>query len=327
MRIGLTYDLRDAYLALGYSEDETAELDKEETIVGIELALQQSGHETDRIGNIFDLQKRLINGESWDLVFNICEGMHGISREAQVPALLDAYRIPYTFSDPLVLSLTLHKAMTKRILRDSGIPTAEFRTIFNPEEIETVNLPFPLFVKPVAEGSGKGIDGRSTVHNSQQLNEVCIRLLRDYKQEVLIEKFLSGREFTVGITGTGDKAICVGVMEVMIDKLAEEQAYSRFIKENYEGRVRYAPATDAFAEACERVSLAAWRALGCRDAGRVDVRFDDTGLPCIIEINPLAGLNHIHSDLPILMYQRGYQFKDLIDMIVQSAMQRITTSK
>ncbi|NOU48803.1 MAG: ATP-grasp domain-containing protein [Bacteroidales bacterium] len=323
MKIGLTYDLRDAYLAMGYNEDETAELDKEETVEGIERAINELGYETERIGHLKELQLALSEGKRWDLVFNICEGMFGIGREAQVPALLDAYQIPYTFSDPLVLSLTLHKGMTKRVLRDAGIATAAFTVVKNANDIPAIDLPFPLFVKPVAEGSGKGIDGKSTVYDSSQLEEVCNRLLKDYNQEVLVEEYLPGKEFTVGIIGTGEDAICVGGMEVIILKSAEEDSYSRFIKENYEGRVDYRLMEGEIAERCEELCLNAWRTLGCRDAGRIDVRLNDKGIPCFIEVNPLAGLNYIHSDLPIIMYKKGMTFNHLIDRILKSAISRI----
>ncbi len=106
--------------------DEVAEFDSEETIEGIESALHKLGHKTERIGNILQLADALVNDKRWELVFNICEGYYGMGREAQVPALLDAYKIPYTFSDPLTLSLTLHKGLTKRVIRDAGIPTAQF---------------------------------------------------------------------------------------------------------------------------------------------------------------------------------------------------------
>lgn len=322
MKIGLTYDLRDAYLAMGYSEDETAELDKEETIEGIESALQELGHETERIGHLKELQSDLLKGKRWDLVFNICEGLFGIGREAQVPALLDAWQIPYTFSDPLVLALTLHKGMTKRVLRDAGLHTGSFTLVKDKSDINSVKIDFPLFVKPVAEGSGKGIDGNSTVYDYKALEEVCHRLLNDYNQEVLVEEFLPGREFTVGIVGTGEKAICVGGMEVIISKSAEESSYSRFIKENYEGRVEYKLMEGEIAAKCEALCLNAWRLLGCRDAGRIDVRLDKNDEPCFIEVNPLAGLNHIHSDLPIIMYKKGHTFKDLIEKIITSASER-----
>jgi D-alanine-D-alanine ligase len=126
VRIGLTYDLRDAYLAMGYGEEETAEFDRDSTIEALEGALRSLGHETERIGHVRDLAGRLAAGARWDLVFNIAEGLSGYGREAQVPALLDAYGIPYTFADPLTASLTLHKAMTKRVLRDLGVRTPDF---------------------------------------------------------------------------------------------------------------------------------------------------------------------------------------------------------
>jgi D-alanine-D-alanine ligase len=129
MRVGITYDLRDDYLAMGLSDEETAEFDRIDTIEAIESALQGLGFETDRIGNIRRLTSRLASGDRWDMVFNIAEGVQGFGREAQVPALLDAYEIPYTFSDALVLALTLHKGMTKRVIRDMGIPTPDFAVI------------------------------------------------------------------------------------------------------------------------------------------------------------------------------------------------------
>ncbi|MEK7244000.1 MAG: D-alanine--D-alanine ligase, partial [Thermodesulfobacteriota bacterium] len=156
MKIGITYDLRDDYIAEGYTEEETAEFDHPRTIDAIEEALRDLGYETDRIGHLRALTRRLVAGDRWDLVFNIAEGLRGFGREAQVPALLDAWEIPYTFSDPLVLSLTLHKGLTKRVIRDFGIPTPDFAVVETPEEIAAMALPFPLFAKPVAEGTGKG---------------------------------------------------------------------------------------------------------------------------------------------------------------------------
>jgi D-alanine-D-alanine ligase len=123
MRVGLTYDLRDAYLQAGYSEIETAELDRIDTIDSIEKALCNLGYVVERIGHLKQLAARLVAGDRWDLVFNICEGMHGIGREAQVPALLDAYQIPYVFSDTMVCALTLHKGMTKDVVRAAGVAT------------------------------------------------------------------------------------------------------------------------------------------------------------------------------------------------------------
>ena len=161
MKVGLTYDLRDEYLAEGYGEEETAEFDRPETIHAIETALRRMGFETERIGHAKDLVARLANRERWDWVFNIAEGLHGIGREALIPALLEAYQIPCAFSDSMVLALTLHKGMTKRVIKNLGIPTPDFAVVEDERDIEDVNLPFPLFAKPVAEGTGKGITAAS----------------------------------------------------------------------------------------------------------------------------------------------------------------------
>jgi len=323
MRIGLTYDLREVYLKEGFSEEETAEFDKEETVFAIEEALRGLGYETDRIGHVRQLVKRLSGNDRWDMVFNICEGMYGIGREAQVPALLDAYKIPYTFSDPMVLALTLHKGMTKRVVRDNGIPTPDFALVEKEEDIAKVDLPYPLFVKPYAEGTGKGIDARSKVNDQESMESTCRMLLPKYKMGLIVERYLPGREFTVGIAGTGESARSLGVMEVLFTRQAEAHAYSYLNKDDYVGRVNYSMLNDDLAAKCEAVALGAWRALDCRDAGRIDLRLDHLGNPGFIEVNPLAGLHPIHSDLPIICRFQGISFLNLIQMIMESAMTRV----
>lgn len=308
---------------MGYGEEETAEFDKESTIEGIERALKVLGHETVRIGHLKNLVKALADGQRWDLVFNIAEGMFGIAREAQVPALLEAYEIPHVFSDAFTLSLTLDKGLTKTVVRNLGVPTADFYVLKDIKDIEKVNLPYPLFAKPIAEGTGKGINANSKITDKNQLKEICEKLLEEFRQPVLIETFLSGDEYTVGITGTGDDAKIVGVMEIVLGEKAEAEIYSYSNKDNYEDRVSYHLATGEAAKKCEEVALAAWRGLGCRDGGRVDVRMDANGVVNFIEVNPLAGLNYLTSDLPIMCGLKGFDFNDLIKEIIESALKRV----
>lgn len=323
MKIGLTYDLRKDYLEMGCSEEETAEFDKESTIEGIENALHALGYSTERVGHVKNLVKALSEGKRWDLVFNIAEGMFGLAREAQVPSLLDAYEIPYVFSDAFTLAVTLDKGLTKTIIRNFDISTADFFVLKDINDIGKINLPYPLFAKPIAEGTGKGIDANSKITSKEQLKEVCEKLLKEFKQPVLIETFLSGDEFTVGITGTGDEAKSVAVMEIVLGEKAEAEIYSYNNKDNYEDRVSYRLASEENTKKCEEVALAAWRALGCRDGGRVDVRMDSNGIANFIEINPLAGLNYITSDLPIMCGLKGKSFNSLIEDIIESAKKRI----
>ncbi len=326
MRVGLTYDLRSDYLAMGFSLEDTAEFDKEETIAGIEGALRELGYETVRIGHAKALVKRLEAGDRWDLVFNICEGLCGIAREAQVPALLDLYGVPYVFSDPLVLALTLHKGMTKRVVRDAGVPTSDFRVYETAEDLADLRFGPPFFVKPVAEGTGKGCSAKSIVRDPAALAGVCDGLVARFRQPALIEPYLAGREFTVGITGTGRRAKAVGSMEIVLLSNAEKGVYSYSNKGNYEDRVVYRPgdaAKDPVAAASEKVALDAWRALGCRDGGRVDIRCDADQNPQFLEVNPLAGLNPKDSDLPILARMANITYTQLIGRIMDSAAARI----
>jgi D-alanine-D-alanine ligase len=326
LSIGLTFDLRDEYLAAGYGELETAEFDRSDTIDSLESALRSLGHRPVRIGHIRQLVTRLAAGERWDLVFNICEGLCGIAREAQVPALLEAWDIPCTFADPAVLTLCLHKGLTKLVIERAGLPTAAFQLVETPADIARIRLNYPLFAKPVAEGTGKGVSPMSVVTDAQQLDAVCRTLLNDFQQPVLIESYLSGREFTVGVLGTGDEAVVLGTLEVVLLSGAEPGAYSYVNKEQCESLVRYDPVRsteDPEVAEAERVALHAWRSLGCRDGGRIDLRSDAHGQPHFIEANPLAGLHPFHSDLPMIATSAGASYEQLIGRIVDSARQRI----
>jgi D-alanine-D-alanine ligase len=323
MKIALTYDLREDHLAMGFSEEDAAEFDTIETIEGIEGALHKLGYETERIGHMRSLMVALLDGRRWDMVFNICEGFYGIGREAQVPALLDAFQIPYVFSNPLTLSLTLDKGMTKRVIRDAGIPTASFTVVDRPSDIEGITLPYPLFVKPVAEGTGKGISGESIIYDSINLKNRCLFLLERFKQSVLVETYLPGREFTVGITGTGQQASTTGVMEVLLTENAEPGVYSYTNKEDWRVRCHYQVIEGDLAESCKKVALAAWNVLQCEDGGRVDLRCDGDGIPNFIEVNPLAGMNPVYSDLPMLSRMNGISYDELMTRIMASATNKI----
>jgi D-alanine-D-alanine ligase and related ATP-grasp enzymes len=320
--IGITYDLRDDYLKEGYGLEETAEFDLPDTIEAIEKVILDNGFQADRIGNVKALTRRLTADNRWDLVFNIAEGMYGFGREAQIPALLDAYNIPYTFSDPLGHTLSLHKGITKHVLRDLGIPTPDFAVINSDAEIDTVNLPFPLFAKPVAEGTSKGITALSKITNREELHRVCKYILKTFKQPALIETYLPGREFTVGILGTGKDAKVLGVIEVILKPTAEKNAYSYENKEHYENLVQYLLVDDDEAKKAREIALKAWRYLDLKDAGRVDLRSDAHGATHFIEVNSLAGLNPKRSDLPILCNLLGMSYHLLISSIIESALRR-----
>ncbi len=329
MKIGLTYDLRDAYLAEGYDEEATAEFDRADTIDSLENAIRAVGHETDRIGHVRQLVTRLAAGDRWDLVFNICEGLHGIAREAQVPALLEAYNIPCTFGDPVAMSVCLHKGLTKTLVEKCGVPTPQFAVVDTIADVASIDLPFPLFAKPIAEGTGKGVSPASCISSTRELREVCQMLLSKFRQPVLVETYLSGREFTVGILGTGDAARVLGTLEIVLLSDAEPGAYSYTNKERCEELVRYdlvRPDIDPEVADAERIALLSWRELNGRDAGRIDLRSDGNGRPNFIEANPLAGLHPEHSDLPMLATKVGMSYIELIRQIIESATTRISSS-
>lgn len=327
MRIGLTYDLKLDWMARGLSAEEAAEFDSQETVDALAAAIAEHGHEVEPIGNLHALLPRLVAGARWDLVWNIAEGYRGIGREAQVPCVLDAHEIPYTFSDPLVCALTLHKAVTKRVLRDLGLPTPEFLLVETIDDLAKLRLEYPLFAKPVAEGTSKGVDRTSKITSPAQLRATCERLLALFRQPVLVERFLPGREVTVGIVGTGDASRVVAVLEVILLAGADAEVYTQRNKEECEALVRYELATGAFADEAKLLALAAWRGIGARDGGRVDLRCDPSGRLSVIEINPLPGLHPTHSDLPIMATLAGVGYHELIGAILDSALQRVGGSR
>ncbi|ROR35191.1 D-alanine--D-alanine ligase family protein [Inmirania thermothiophila] len=324
MRVGLTYDLRDEHLARGLGEEEAAEFDRPETIDALAEAVSALGHTPVRIGSLHDLVPRLARGERWDLVFNIAEGLRGYAREAQVPALLEGWGIPFVFSDALTLAVALHKGMAKHVVRDAGLPTPDFTVVAEEADLaRAATLPYPLFVKPVAEGTSKGIGTASRVESARALEEAVRRVWVRHAQPALVECFLPGREFTVGILGTGPYARVLGVMEVLLRDPRDGGIYGFETKEHYEERVRYRLVDDADATAAAEIALAVHRVLGCRDASRVDLRLDAEGRPCFLEINPLAGLHPTRSDLAILASLRGMGYRELIAEILASASARL----
>ena len=323
--IGLVCDLRKDYLDAGFSEEAVAEFDSESTANAIEEAIRSLGHPVERIGHARALCAALVSGKRWELVFNIAEGVAHRSREAQVPAILEAYDIPYTFSDPLACATTLDKAVAKRLILSAGLATPAFAVVSEPADLEKINLAFPLFLKPLAEGTGKGISSESKVKSKADLKKGGAHLLRTFAQPVLVEEYLPGREFTVGLLGTGRNARVLGTLEIEILDSKFNGIYSYETKELCEKLVRYSPAPrDALRAKVEDLALNAHRALECRDAGRVDVRLDRNGEPNFMEMNPIPGLHPTHSDLPMIATQEGMTYNELIAAIIESALLRNT---
>jgi D-alanine-D-alanine ligase len=321
MKVAMTYDLRDDYRAMGLSEEASGEFDEASTIDALAAAIAARGHEVERIGSLPALVGALAAGRRWDLVFNIAEGVSGISREAQVPALLEAFDIAFTFSTADVLTKAMDKALAKLVVRAAGVPTPDFAVISSARDLRGLDMAFPLFVKPLAEGTSKGVAENSRVSDRQALTLKCLDVLRRYGQPALVERFLPGREFTVGILGGGVEARTIGVAEIGFKSGGDPSAYSW--RNKMDGFDELRLVEDATAREAGEVALAAWRALGCRDAGRIDIRCDEAGRPSFIEANPLAGLRPGWSELAILAEQAGMRYEALIGAILDEAAARV----
>lgn len=341
MHIGLTYNLKtDVEIKPDDPIDRAEEFDSEETIDGIDGALQALGHTTVRLGwgptmleTIAGISK---DGQSGvDAVFNIAEGVGGRGRESQVPATLEMLGIPHTGSDLFTLAVALDKGLAKLLASSHGIPTAPFHIFLAADEVRSVDLKFPLFAKPAAEGSSMGIHDDSVCRTEDDLIRRVRQLQKDYRGSVLVEEFLPGDEFTTGIVGNGDQARIVGTMQV-VPKISTDQPfiYSLEVKRDYLRRVDYKMTGDIrqrtspdLVESIKNLALDVHRAFGCRDVSRVDIRCDASGTPNFVEVNPLPGLNPITSDLVIIAKGHGLTYAQLIESILDAAMKRWQNEK
>ena len=330
MRIGLTYDLKDAVKgglsSEGLPEDALEEYDSLETVKGIAAAIESKGHSTVLLGGGRDFLNN-IQKEKVDLVFNIAEGLGNYrSREAQIPSILEMLGIPYTGSDPLALAVSLDKDVTKRLVSLNGIATPKWHIIRSLEELASADwhgFRFPLFVKPLHEGSSKGIRNISKIDRLEQVNTIITTLIERYHQEVIVEEFIYGEEITTGVIGNPPQVL--GIMRVVPRRPDPDFVYSLEVKRDWENLVDYecpAKLEPKILQQIEESSLKAFKVLGCRDFARVDFRISRDGTPYFLEINPLAGLNPRSSDLIIMANLVGIKYNEIIGSILEAALRR-----
>jgi D-alanine-D-alanine ligase len=331
MRIGITYDLKsDAAAKPDQPDDLQEEFDSPTTIEAIASVLRGLGHTVEKLGDGRELLERLL-ADPPDFVFNFAEGQ-GVSRsrEARVPAVLEMLGIPYTGSDPLAMAVTLDKDCARRIVSTGGvlIPTGyvvhpddsldEVRDNDDVLDAETAGI-----VKPAWEGSSKGIRGTCVVSDREQLTEVVASLRQGYRQPLLVEEFIDGDEITVGVVGNDPPRI-IGIMRVLPNFATDRFVYSLEVKRDYLRQVRYecpAPLSSQEEDAIRDAALRVYRLLSCRDVARIDFRLRQ-GTPYFLEVNPLPGLNPESSDLVIMARLLGWSYEQLIESILQAALQR-----
>lgn len=337
---------KNAPLLPGMPADYWADLDSEHTLEAIAEAIRQREHTVTFLEGDASLCNRLWEVKP-DICFNICEGHFGDSREAQVPAVLEMLRIPYTGSKVLTLALALDKPMTKRVLSYHGLPTPPFQVFERADEPLDPALTFPLFVKPSRQGTGMGISALSIVHDKPQLKTQVAYLLEAYQEPVLVEQFIGGPDVTIGMVGNlvspvarrlpeDDESprIVRGLrflppLEIGLGDYAQEEAglYTYHAKVDLADKLNYicpAPLTSDQVEELNWLAAATFRITGCLDVARVDFRLDETegGQPYILEINPLPGLSPGISDLVIEAEAAGISHDQLINLILNQALKR-----
>jgi D-alanine-D-alanine ligase len=331
MRIGLSYDLKEAFdqTKKGQPEDALEEYDSVETVDGLSKAIEAKGHTVVKLGGGRQFLSNILS-EKVDFVFNISEGLGSYrSREAQVPSVLEMLNIPYSGADPQTLAVCLDKHLTKKIIAQAGIPTPQWCLIDRATvaSFDWDALPYPAFVKPVWEGSSKGIRLKSLVRRPEELKALVSELLQTYRQPVMVEEFISGEEITVGMVGNEQPRI-IGIMRVVPRKKEADFVYSLEVKRDYEKLVDYeCPAIlpQKTTKLIEEYSHQAFKLLDCRDFARLDYRVSRDGTPYFLEVNPLAGLNPRSSDIVIMAGLVGIKYPELIGSILDAALRRIKT--
>jgi len=312
--------------------DTYAEWDTEDTILAVKAALEER-HVVTMIEANEEVFQKLLQVQP-EIVFNIAEGLRGASREAQVPAMLEMLGIPYTGSDPVTLGICLDKSRAKEILAYHNIPTPAFHVIFSLDQLTTCTVPFPAMVKPLHEGSSKGVLDSSIVRTPDELRTQVGRVLDDYDEPALVEKFLGGREFTVALLGNGRSLRVLPIIELLLDRLppGANPIYSYEAKwvwdqsdhpiEMYECPARIEPALERqIRDTCIR----AFEVLRCRDWCRIDVRLDEVGIPNIMELNPLPGIlpnPDDHSAFPMAARTAGFSYNAMLNTVLDEAIQR-----
>lgn len=325
VRVGLTYNLRRVRSTGASGVDLEAEYDTPETVGAVKEALASYGHEVVELEATPELPS-LLPAAGVDVVFNMAEGVHGRFREAQVPALVELLGIPYTGSDPTALSLCLDKALAKRLVSQAGFRTPASFVMLTGKERLPKNLTFPVIVKPVAEGSSKGILDKNVVESEAELRELARTVLESYRQAVLVETYLPGREFTVALLGEKRPRVLPPMEIVFLKRNGEKHPVYSFSSKFQEADVQgVVPAKidDGLRREIERLARGVFTALGCRDVARVDIRCDREGRPHFIEANPLPGLSPGFSDLCIIADAAGMSYRALIGEILSPALRRL----
>ena len=323
LRVGFTYNMKRVDSKGG--NDAEAEYDPPETIDAIAQAVESLGYEVVKLEANSELPQRLAEAKV-DLVFNIAEGLSGRNREAQVPALCELVGIPYTGSDSATLALALDKALAKRILKQHSIVTPEFQVMETGREKLNAALKFPLIVKPNAEGSSKGIAATGVVDDEPALRAAVRELIDRYRQPALVEEYISGREFTVGLLGDKRPRV-LPPMEICFKDVSKlRPVYDYEIKQEWEKHVYYeCPAKLAPAElrAVDRAARETFIALDCRDVARIDLRMNASGQVYVLEVNPLPGLTPDYSDLVLISKAAGIEYRTLIAEILAGGLKRL----
>ena len=323
LRVGLTYNLRKNVPTV--NEDDQAEYDDLETVFQIKTALEEAGCEVLLMEATSGIVS-MLQSQDIDIVFNFAEGLKGRGREAHIPALLNLLSIPFTGSDETTLAVALDKALTKKIVSHENVRTPNFQVFFSKNDKLKKGLKFPLIVKPNAEGSSKGIIDNSVATNQEELASLVERVISLYKQPALVEEYIEGREFTVGILGNGDSLEVLPIMEVHFDKSTSRGFYSYRVKKHSNDFVSYtcpASLTPGEEKSIKKLAVNVFKALQCNDVARIDLRVSAAdNKPYFIEINPLPGLADGFSDLPLIAKAAGMSYNQLIIRILNEALVR-----
>ena len=321
IKVGITYNLKKNAVTIPVVSKN--EHDNYETVLAIKNALTSGGYDVALFEVTQELPFRLAENRP-DIVFNNAEGVSGRGKEAQVPAILDYLRIPYTGSDQIAILIAMDKTLAKGLVSAYRIRTPKYNIIEKDMHSSGNSIPYPVIIKPVAEGSGRGISDISIVTNPDDLRRILTENIDLFKQNMLVEEYIPGREFTVGILGNADNIHVFTPMEVVFNDMSKT-LYSYEVKKNYEQYVKYKCPPNVSSDVLAEIQKNAediYRIIGCRDYARIDFRLSQDGFLYFLEVNPLPGLTPGYSDYPMIAGFCGVDYNTIVKRILETALAR-----
>jgi D-alanine-D-alanine ligase len=319
MKVAIIYN-KDIQGVINTFGMQSKEFYNEKTVKKVAQSLEKGGHNVTILdGNkkiierLENFMPRVMDGEQMGMVFNMAYGIQGESRYTHIPSMLEMLGVPYVGSNPSGHALALDKVLTKIIWKNNDLPTPDF-WVFNSSDEDLSGVKYPVIVKPKMESVSFGL---KVVYEEKDLKEAIKFITEEFSQQALVEQFIRGREFAVGILGNSP-AETFPVLEIDLNGDPDGIQTVDDKKHNPKQKICPAKIDTELAEKMQKLSLDAFKALNLRDFSRVDIRLDENNNIYLLEINSMASLGSSGS-YNTAAKAAGYDFDALVNRMLDVA--------